>query len=115
MRTYIILILLIAIAIPMAIKFGIGHANVRTASSVGPGPCIINNFTDDSLQDRMLPKNLDNLKKPDAFQPGLDNHPKDGMVNMDSFDEKRNPDQIGEQCEFGLCTPGSQQPQNSQN
>lgn len=115
MRTYIILILLIAIAIPMAIKFGIGHANLKTASSVGQGPCIINNFTDDSLQDRMLPKNLDNLKKPDAFQPGLDNHPKDGMVNMEGFDQKRDTTKIGEQCEFGLCTPGTQQPQNSQN
>lgn len=114
MRTYIILILLIAIAIPMAIKFGIGHANVRTASSVGPGPCIINNFTNDSLQDRMLPKNLDNMQKTDAFQPNLDNHPKDGMVNMNDFEQNRNPNRIGEKCEFGLCTPGQQQPQNAQ-
>lgn len=112
MRTYILLILLIAIAIPMAIKFGIGHSELKTAANVGPGPCMINNFTNDSLQDRMLPKNLDNLKKPDAFQRELDNHPKDGMVDMDSFEENRGGNRIGEQCEFGLCTPGQEQPQN---
>lgn len=113
MKTYIILILLIAIAIPMAIKFGIGHADFKTASNVGPGPCIINNFTNDTLQDRMLPKNLDNMHKTDAFQKELDNHPKDGMVNMNGF-QKETPNRVGQQCEFGLCIPGQQQPQNRQ-
>ena len=113
MKTYILLILLIAIAIPMAIKFGIGHSDLKTASNVGPEPCMINNFTNDSLQDRMLPKNLDNLKKPDAFQPNLDNHPKDGMVNMDDFQEDTS-NRVGQRCEFGLCLPGEQQPGNRQ-
>lgn len=114
MRTYIILILLIAIAIPMAIKFGITHSNVKTASNVAPGPCMINNFTNDSLQDRMLPKNLDNLKKPGALQPSLDNRPKDEMINMDGFRDDDNTNRVGQNCEFGLCLPGQQQPGNRQ-
>lgn len=113
MRTYILLILLIAIAIPMAIKFGIGHADFKTASNVGPGPCMINNFTNESLQDRMLPKNLDNIKKPDAFQKEIDNRPKEGMINLEGFQEDTS-NRVGQQCEFGLCRPGQQQPQNIQ-
>ncbi len=116
MRTYIILILLIAIAIPMAIKYGIRQTDVKTATGVGQGPCMINNFdnfSESPLQDRILPKNLDNMQKTDAFQQNLDNHPRDGMVNMDGFQEDTS-NRVGQNCQFGQCLSGTQQSQNSQ-
>ena len=112
MKTYVVVFLLLAIAIPIAIKYGINHASDNVTG--GAGPCIINNFTNDSLQDRHLPNNLDNMSKPDAFQPALDNHPKDGMVNMDGFKEENNANRVGQKCEFGLCLPGQPQPGNRQ-
>lgn len=110
MKTYVILFLLLAIGIPMLVKYSIDHSADVTG---GAGPCMINNFTNDSLQDRKLPKNLDNINKTDAFQPSLDNRPKDGMVNMDNFQENSS-NRVGQKCEFGMCLPGQQQPGNRQ-
>lgn len=111
MKTYIVVFLLLAIAIPMAIKYSINHSVIHKACD--DGPCLINNFTNDSLQERHLPTNLNQMNKPDAFQPRLDNHPKDGMVDMDGFQEDEN-NRVGQKCEFGLCLPGQQQPGNRQ-
>ncbi len=113
-RIYVVLVLLLAIAIPMAVKYSINHANVHKACN--DGPCLINNFSDfsnDPLQERHLPNNLEKMSKPDAFQPNLDNHPKDEMINMDGFQED-SANRVGQKCEFGLCLPGQQQPGNRQ-
>ena len=114
MRTYIILVVLLAICIPMAIKYGIVHEKFIATESCNQGPCLIHNFTNEPLRDRVLPKNLQNLQKTDAFQPELDNHPHDEMINMDGGQENvQNPQ--GQNCQFGMCLPGTQRPQSTQN
>ncbi len=113
MRTYLILLLLLAIAVPMAIKYGILHEGLKI-SGCGTGPCLINRFTDEPLLDRVLPNNLDNMKRVDAFQNELDNHPRDEMINMDGFQQNSQNENIGQNCQFGMCLPGQQAPQSTQ-
>lgn len=111
MRTYLVLVLFLAIAVPMAIKFGIEHSGAPTGAAA-PGPCMLNNnFSSEPLLDRVLPKNLDTLNKPDAFQPALNNQHKPQMVNFEGFQEDTS-NRVGQNCQFGQCLPGNQQQPN---
>ncbi len=114
MRTYFILFLLLAIGIPLAVKYGITHSGFEVAQGCSDGPCLIHNFTNEPLQDRVLPKNLENIQKTDAFQPELDNHPRDQMINMDGGQGNlQNNPANGQNCQFGMCLPGQQAPQGN--
>lgn len=109
MKTYFILILLLAISIPMAIKFGIENSELRKAEN---GPCILNlGFPDDTpLKDKLVPNNLENIKKIDAFQNGVSNKPRDGMVEFSNSNEDTSEKRIGQECQFGVCLPGAESP-----
>ena len=109
MKTYIFLIILIAIAIPMVVKYGILNFDWPVVANCD-GPCLVTDFTNDSIEDRVLPNNLKKLERPDAFQNDLDNTPKDHMLNMDGFAQQDTNNNQGQNCQFGQCLPTQQMP-----
>ena len=65
------------------------------------------NFETDSLQDRHIPNNLQNLQRTDAFQPqmvtpmGTNIHTTPVIKSPEASDYDAN-------CQFGTCLPGAQ-------
>ena len=109
MRAYMFLLLLIAVLIPMVVKYGILNSDWNLVSNCN-GPCLVEDFTNDSLEDRVVPNNLKRLERPNAFQQDLDNHPKDEMLNMDGFSQGNPNNTNGQNCQFGQCLPTQQSP-----
>ena len=113
MRTYLMIILFLAIVVPLTIKYFILYGGFKLASGCEQGPCLINRFVDEPLLDRVLPNNLNNIKRVDAFQHELDNRPKDQMINMDDFQQETQSQAVEQNCQFGMCLPGPQATQSA--
>ena len=113
MKTYIVMLVMLSVSIPLAIKFGVENVELKTANT---GPCMLNNsvfddspFSGSSLDDKYLPNNIDTYKKTDAFQSELSNNPHEGMVDFEPEQDQPQAGRLGQKCEFGVCLPSQEE------
>ena len=113
MKKYILLILCLSVAVPMGLKFSIESCASLLAGCSG-GACLIEDATSSPVNNKYMPSKLNDLHRIDAFQPKAESHSPQPIVNMDSPNVMDSSNKLGQDCQFGVCFPGSEQRQNSQ-
>ncbi len=93
MKTFFTLLLISIFTLPAIASCSIDNSEACTASVLEDNP---------SLQERIAPNPLDELKKTDAFQPKYIKPYYDELINT----TPNNPE-YNSNCQFGVCLPGS--------
>lgn len=74
--------------------------------SITGGACTVSNWDSKPLQEKYAPDNLQELEKPDAFQPELVTPYNDALINTESSKVKTSPaSDYNSNCQFGICLP----------
>lgn len=79
--------------------------------SITGGACSV--LDSPTLQDKHIPNNLENLQKPDAFQPNYINPYYDMLINTETNSAPTGAaatPNYNSNCQFGVCLPGENIP-----
>lgn len=97
MKRFLITALLITIALP----------TFATCPIDGGACTALSNFDGKSLQQKYLPDRMQEIQKPNAFQPTYVVPYHSELINTDSNNDVNPPtNDYNSNCQFGVCLPG---------
>lgn len=97
MKNYTLLITMLALSIP-----------AFAVCSITGGACTApSNLTPQSLEEKLVPDNLQEMKRTDAFQPSYQKPYYDLLINTENNASNLPPENnYNSNCQFGVCLPG---------
>ena len=91
----------------LLIMFGISLPVLAVCSITGGACTATSNWETPPLQQRLVPDNIEELKKPDAFRPSYITPYYDMLINTEQNSTPLPPENnYNSNCQFGVCLPG---------
>lgn len=102
MKNFIIILMLTAMAVPALAACPVTGFCAPSSSILAPS----------GISDKYIPNNLNQIQKPDAFQPQYKQPYNDMLINteqnnMEAPMNSSNESSYNANCQFGVCLPGS--------
>lgn len=93
----------------LLLAFGVVAMPVFASCPISGGACTaFSNYNSKSLQEKYAPNYLQEIQKPNAFQPNYITPYYDELINTESSNATANPptSDYNSNCQFGVCLPG---------
>ena len=93
----------------LLLAFGVVAMPVFASCPISGGACTaFSNYNSKSLQEKYAPNYLQEIQKPNAFQPNYITPYHNELINTESNNATANPpaNDYNSNCQFGVCLPG---------